>query len=211
MALKPCQTSTRAPLAGVATRPSTEIARQQRARDEEGRSGRDEDRLDVGECDEQPGGERPEEGAEALDRRGGPVRGDQLAGRPRERRKQRDQRRPEQRRADADHGPGHEDDAPLIQQRAGSRDGEGRRSQQHEGEEEPLPPEAIAEGRGERRDRGCREQPHQAGDADGCGSTVAVREHAERDEVRPLRRHQTRPRPARRGGCRRSELQREVR
>ena len=193
MALKPCQTSARAPLALRSDAPLDRDPRQHRPRDEEGRSSRDEDRLDVGECDEQPGGERPEQGAEALDRRGGPVRGDQLAGRPRERRKQRDQRRPEQRRADADHGPGHEDDAPLIQQRAGSRDGEGRRSQQHEGEEEPLAPEAIAEGRGERRDRGCREQPQQARDADGRGSTVAVREHAERDEVRPLRRHQRAP------------------
>ena len=80
-----------------------------------------------------------------------------------------------------------------IHQRAGRRDDERRRSEQHEAEEESLAPEAIAERRGERRDRGRREQPQQAGDADGRGATVAVREHAERDEVRPLRRHQRAP------------------
>ena len=84
MALKPCQTSARAPLAPRSDAPLDRDPRQQRARDEEGRRSRDEDRLDVGECDEQPGGERPDQGAEALDRRGGSVRGDQLARRPRE-------------------------------------------------------------------------------------------------------------------------------
>ena len=53
---------------------------------------------------------------------------------------------------------------------------------------EALAAEPIAEGRGERCDGGRREQPQQAGHADGRGAAVVVRKHAEGDEVRPLGR-----------------------
>ena len=73
------------------------------------------------------------------------------------------------------------------------RDDERRRSQQHDSEQEPLAPEAITQGGCERRDRGRREQAHEAGDPDRRGSAVAVREHTEGDEVRPLGGHRRAP------------------
>ena len=48
---------------------------------------------------------------------------------------------------------GGEDDDPVVHQRAHGRDDERSRSQEHDAQQEPLAPEAIAEGRGERRDR----------------------------------------------------------
>ena len=70
---------------------------------------------------------------------------------------------------------------------------ESGRAQEHDSEQEPLAPEAIAERRRERRDRGRREQAHEAGDPDRRRSAVVVREHAERDEVRPLGRDRRAP------------------
>ena len=60
------------------------------------------------------------------------------------------------------------------------------RSEQHDRQQEALAPEAIAQGRCERRDRRGREQAHETRDADRRRSAVVVREHAEGDEVRPL-------------------------
>ena len=163
------------------------------ARQQEGRRSHHEDHFDVGECDEHARSERADQGAEALDRRGRSVRGDQLARRPGQRRQQRHERGPEQRRAHTDHGPGDEDDASLVQESPGRGDAETCRTHQREAEEEALAAEPIAERRGKRRDRGRRQQAHQAGDADGCRATVVVGEDAEGDEVRPLGRYQRAP------------------
>ncbi len=155
---------------------------------------RREDHADVGERDEHAGAERAEQRAEALDRRGRAVRRDQLPRRPRERGQQRDERRPEERRADADDGRGGEDDDAVVQQRRPTAETTSAAAPSSTiAEQEPLAPEAIAERRGERRDRGRREQAHEAGDADGRGPAVAVGEHAERDEVRPLGRDRRAP------------------
>ena len=70
---------------------------------------------------------------------------------------------------------------------------ERRRSQEHDSEQKPLAPEAIAERRCERRDRGRRQQAHEPGDSDRRGSAVVVREHAEGDEVRPFGRNRRAP------------------
>ena len=156
------------------------------------RAGR-EDHRDVGKCDQHPGCERTEERAEALDRRGRSVRRDQLRRRSRQRWQQRDESRPEQRRADTDRRPGGEDDDAIVHRGPRGRDHECRRSQEHDSQQEPLAPEAVAQGRCERRDGGRREQAHETGDPDRRRPAVVVREHTECDEVRPLGTHARAP------------------
>ena len=77
----------------------------------------------------------------------------------------------------------------IVQRGPRGRDDECRRSEKHDCEQEPLAPEAVAQGRCERRDGGRREQAHETGDPDRRRSAVVVREHAEGDEVRPLGAH----------------------
>ena len=193
-----------------ATRSRREAARdgherEQCRRDDQRRCARREHRRDIGERDQDAGGEWAEQRAETLDRRGRSVRSDQLPGRARERWEQRDESRPEQRRADADRRPGREDDDPVVHQRSRGRDDERGRSERDDSQQEPLAPEAIAEGRCERRDRGRREQACEAGDPDRRGSAVAVGEHAEGDEVRPFGDDGRAPGQARCAGYRRSQ------
>ena len=108
-----CATRSQAP----GGRPGPRHEREQCGRDEQRRRAGREDRRDVGERDQHAGGERAEQRAEALDRRGRSVRSDQLPRRARQRWEQRDESRPEQRRADADRRPGGEDDDAVVHQR----------------------------------------------------------------------------------------------
>ena len=72
------------PVPGEGTRPGTDTRASRAAETSRARGAGREDRSDVGERDQYAGAERPEQGAEALDRRGRSVRGDQLARRARE-------------------------------------------------------------------------------------------------------------------------------
>ena len=68
------------------------------------------------------------------------------------------------------------------------RRSEGNGCDQRQSEEETLPREAVAQGRGKRRHERCGQETNEAGEADRSRSADVIGVHAECDEVRPLRR-----------------------
>ena len=160
---------------------------------EQGCGAEDEHDTDVGDRDEHARRDRPEEGSEALDRRRGAVRGDQLLRGPCEGREQRLQRGPDQRGGDPDRGGQHEHQGSLARERRRSGAREGRGAEERHRQEEALSTKPVAEGGGERRDGRGRQEAHETRDPDRCRTALLVREDAEGDEMRPLRRDRGAP------------------
>ena len=128
--------------------------------------------------------------------------------------KQRLQRGPEERRRDADDRCRSDDGVAVVRKRSERRDRQRGRTDDGDREQEPLATEAIRERRGERSEHGGGQHPRHARDADRRGSTDAIGEDAERDEVRPLRGDETSPRklgPPQRRAARRDDETRSSR
>ena len=135
---------------------------------------------------ENAGEERPDERAEALDRRRGAVGCDELLGSARERRQQCLERRPDERDREPEQGGECEHERFDVREERDRRRSERDGCNQCQSEQETLPREAVAQGGGKRRnDRGGQET-NEAGEADRSRSADVIGVHAECDEVRPL-------------------------
>ena len=136
--------------------------------------------------DENAGEERPDEGAEALDRRRRAVRRDEFLGCASERRQQRLERRPDERDREPEQCGECEYERFDIPEERDRRRPEGNGCNQCQSEQEPLPREAVAQGCGKRRNDRSGQEANEAGDADRSRAADVVGVHAEGDEVRPL-------------------------
>jgi len=152
-----------------------------------------EDRSHVRKRHQHPRDHRPDERAEALDRRRRAVRRDQLLRRPRQRRQQRLQRRPDQRRREPDNAGEREYEDSIVCGRRCRGGGERTGTEERQCEKKALAAKPVAERSGEGCDGRCRQQPDQPRDADRGGTALLVGKDAERDEMRPLRRNRRAP------------------
>ena len=139
--------------------------------------GDQEDDPGVGDRDEHPRHERPEERAEALERRRRAVGGDQLFGSPGKRGQGCLESRPENRRGDShDAGEREHDQLAAAEEVGRGRSTERGRARERDDDEEPLSPEPVAERRREGSDERGREHPDETGDPDRRSSAGVVGE-----------------------------------
>ncbi len=149
---------------------------------------------DIDQRDEQPGEQRPDERAEALDRGGGAIRSNELFGSTRERWQQRLERRPDERDGEPEQRREGEHERLDVGIERGGRCAERESGDEHEGEQETLTGEAVAHRGCERRDDCGRQQTDEPREADRRRASDVVGIDAEGDEVRPFRRNCRAPR-----------------
>jgi len=153
-----------------------------------------EDDANRREGSDEPGSERTDERAEALNRRGRSVRGDQLLGRARERRKQRLQRRPHERRRQPDDSSKGVDEARNLRECCARRTDERATVDEQHDEEEPLATEPVGKRRSHRRNDRRRQQTNEAREPNRRSPARPICEDTEAYEVRPLRDDRGAPR-----------------
>jgi hypothetical protein len=153
------------------------------------------DRAHVRDRDHDACQQRPDKRTETLDRRRRTVRRNQLRRSPCERRKQRLQGRPNQRRGESDDRAKSEDkDFTLRGIERCRRSSERSETGKGYPKEKALATETVAQRRRERCDKRSRQQAHEPRDPDRRRSAHLVSKDTERDEMRPLGRDRRTPR-----------------
>ena len=128
----------------------------------------------------------PDERADALERRGRPIREDQLLWCRGELRQERLQAWTKECDADTDDCSRSEDHDAGAVCRGDGRHGERKGPDERDDQQEPLPPKAVSQGGGDRRHRSGRQEPNHACDTYPSRARGTVGIHPEGDEVRPF-------------------------